>query len=161
MSEPLDQFNQADAPRPQMATCLLRAVLAKSFVEIALVCVVATLAAFSNFSPLLRGAIDVADQGRIAGWAHDPHAPQDTVEVQLFIDDRFIATRRAAEVRADLVRAGVTRHAEHGFTFPLAALGLAPGPHSAQVYAVRNAGAEHKVLLPLARTPPIFIIARD
>lgn len=149
-----------DAP-PNVATRLLRAVVAKSFVEIALVCVAATLAAFSNFSPLLRGAIDVADAARIAGWAHDPHAPEEALEVQLFIDNQFVATQRAAERRDDLVQAGATRHARHGFTFLLTELRLAPGRHSAQVYAVRNAGAEHKVLLPLARSQATFSVARD
>lgn len=161
MSESSEQFNTANLARPQMATRLLRAVLAKSFVEIALVCAVATLAGFANFSPLLRGAIDVADGRRIAGWAHDPAAPAEAIEVQLFIDDQFIATQRAAETRADLVRAGATRHAQHGFTFSLTELRLAPGVHSAQVYAVRNSGANHKVLLPLARTQATFTIARD
>lgn len=161
MSESSDQFNTADLARAQVATQLLHALLAKSFVEIALVCAVATLAAFANFSPLLRGAIDVADGRRIAGWAYDPSAPAEALEVQLFIDDQFIATRRAAEARADLVRAGATRYAQHGFTFSLTELGLAPGTHSAQVYAVRNSGTEHKVLLPLSRRQAIFTIARQ
>jgi hypothetical protein len=161
MSNPIDQFNTDEVTHPHMATRLLRAVLAKSFIEIALVCLVATLAAFSNFSPLLRGAIDVADGTHIAGWAHDPRAPEEAVEVQLFIDDQFVATRRATEARADLVRAGATRHPDHGFTFPLTELRLSPGVHSAQVYAVRNSGTEHKVLLPLARTQATFNIARD
>lgn len=164
MSEPPNQFNvvnRADAARAGTATKLLRAVLAKSFVEIALVCVAATLAAFSNFSPLLRGAIDVADQTRIAGWAHDPRAPEEPLEVQLFIDGRFIATRRADERRDDLVQAGATSQPQHGFSFPLTEHNLPPGVHTAQVYAVRDASAEHKVLLPLARGQATFKVTPD
>ena len=57
------------------ASKLLQAVIAKSFLELLLVCVVASLAAFTTFSPQLRGAIDVADETRIAGWVHDPQSP--------------------------------------------------------------------------------------
>lgn len=161
MSERPDQLKVADAASANVPTRLLRAVLAKSFIEVALVCVAATLAAFSNFSPLLRGAIDVADQTRIAGWAHDPLAPEAPVEVQLFIDGRFIATRRADDWRADLVAAGATRQPRHGFSFPLTEFNLPPGTHTAQVYAVRDASAEHKVLLPLARGQATFKILPD
>ena len=158
MSNWSEQFDEA---RPGVATRLLRAVIAKSFVEIALICVAATLAAFSNFSPLLRGAIDVADQTRIAGWAHDPLAPKETVEVQLFIDGRFVAMQRANERRDDLVLTGATRQPQHGFSFPLNELHLPPGVHTAQVYAVRDAGTAHKMLLPLARSQATFKVARD
>ena len=51
---------------------LLRAVLIKAGLEMALLCVIATVAAFSNFSPLLRGAVDIAEPAKVAGWAYDP-----------------------------------------------------------------------------------------
>src|SRR5262249_7806923 len=82
-------------PASSIPTRLLKAVIAKSFIEIILVCVVATLAAFSTFSPQLRGAIDVAQQTRVAGWASDPESPEDALEVQLFIDERLVASKYA------------------------------------------------------------------
>src|SRR5215813_6846277 len=94
-----DQSNAADST---VATRLLRAVLAKSFVEILLVCLIATLAAFSNFSPMLHGTIDVADQNRIVGWVYDPKSHSETIEVQLFIDGTFVATQMAQLRREDL-----------------------------------------------------------
>ena len=142
-----------------MASKLLRAVIAKSFLEVVLVCVVATLAAFSTFSPQLRGAIDVADQTRIAGWVHDPQSPANALEVQLFIDGKFAATKRADETRNDLVEAGVTSQANHGFNFVLETLHLPEGEYSVQVYAVRAAGA-NKTLLPITTVPQTFRVSR-
>jgi hypothetical protein len=142
-----------------VASKLLRAVMVKSFLEVILGCVVATLAAFSTFSPQLRGAIDVADQTRVAGWVHDPQSPANALEVQLFIDGKFAATKLADEARNDLVEAGVTSQANHGFNFALEPLNLPDGEYSVQVYAVRAAGA-NKTLLPITTTSPTFRVSR-
>jgi hypothetical protein len=143
-------------PESAIAIRLLRAVIAKSFIEILLVCVVATLAAFSNFSPRLRGAIDVADQTRIAGWVYDPASPEEKVEVQLFINGDWVATGKANERRDDLVAAGAARTPDHGFTFPVAPLKLFGGNHTVQVYAVRRASGNNKSLIPLSHNPSHF-----
>ena len=142
------------------ATRLLRAVIAKFFLDLMFICVVASVAAFSNFGPLVRGAIDVADPARVAGWAYDPQAPGERLEVQLFIDGRFAASRRADERRDDLVEAEAAEDAGHGYSFAVAPLGLAPGPHTAQVYAVRRTAGPHQVLLPLAKQPRPFQVDR-
>jgi len=139
---------------------LLKAITAKFFVEIALVCVVATLAAFSTFSPQLRGAIDVASQTRVAGWAIDPNSPDEALEVQLFLDEKLVASKLADDDRIDLVRAGVTPTKNHGFNFDLSAIILAPGSHTAQVYALRRAAGENKILLPIGNQPSVFEISR-
>ena len=141
---------------PELAPKLLRAIIVKSFLEILFVCFLATWAAFTNYSPLLRGALDQADQRRVAGWAHDPQAPTEALEVQLFIDDRFVATRTANERRDDLVRAGATTLPTHGFSFELGDVRLADGEHTVQVYAVRRAAGAHKMLVPLSREPVLF-----
>lgn len=138
------------------ATKLLRAIIAKSFVEVVLVCVVASLAAFSTFSPQLRGAIDVADQARVAGWVNDPRSPEKSLEIQLFIDGKFVASKLADAPRGDLVKAKVTTRPNHGFDFEVGQLNLSPGKHSAQVYAVREAAGESKILLPISALPVTF-----
>lgn len=150
------------SPRAEsrLAARLLRWLIAKSFLDVIFICIVASWAAFSNFSPWLRGAIDAADQTRVAGWAYDPRAPDEALEVQLFIDGRFTAARRADELRDDLVSAGATAGPHHGFTFAIEPLGLAPGRHAAQVYAVRRSAGRSKVLLPLAKYPIIFRVNR-
>lgn len=157
----LDVEEQAQSnTEPTVATKLLRAVIAKTFLEILFICIIVTLAAFKNYSPLLRGAIDVADQTRVSGWAHDPQAPDQPLDVQLFIDDQFIATQTADQRRDDLVRAGATKLPQHGFRFDLASTSLAEGRHAAQVYAVRAAAGTNKMLLPLAKQPVVFEIRR-
>lgn len=138
------------------ATRLLGAVLAKTFVEIAFVCALVAAAAFATFSPLLRGAIDVADAARVAGWAHDPWRPSEAVEVQLYIDGQFAGAGLAGEPRPDLVAAGAARTPNHGFSFDPGT--LAPGRHEAQVFAVRPAPGERRILLPLAPAPVVFHI---
>lgn len=138
------------------AAKLLRAVIAKSFVEVVLVCVVASLAAFSTFSPQLRGAIDVADQTRIAGWVNDPWSPEQSLEVQLFIDGKFVASQLADQPRADLVTAGVTTGPNHGYSFQLQQFNVSSGKHSAQVYAVREAAGASKILIPIVASPVTF-----
>jgi hypothetical protein len=142
------------------ATKRLYAVALKAFLDILFICVVVTYTAFRNYSPLLRGAIDEANQQHVAGWAHDPLAPTESLEVQLFIDGAFIAARRANERRDDLVRAGATRLPLHGYRFDLAQIRLTSGPHTAQVYAVRAAGGGSQMLLPLSRKPLAFHVAR-
>jgi hypothetical protein len=159
---PNAELLNAESPNAEVtvATKLLRAVIAKTFLEILFICVLATLAAFKNYSPLLRGAIDVADQTRVSGWTHDPQMPAEVLEVQLFINDQFIAAQRADQRRDDLVRAGATKLPYHGFRFDLTVLNLAEGRHTAQVYAVRTAAGTHKMLVPLAKQPVLFEVRR-
>ena len=135
---------------------LLKALVAKSFVEIALICVVATLAAFSTFSPQLRGAIDIADRTRVAGWAYNPSAPEEPLETQLFIDGKPVASKLADGRRVDLVESGVTSGPNHGFDFDLTKINLSPGRHTAQVYVLRQAAGGNKILLPIAKQPSVF-----
>ncbi len=151
---------QSAESRPSVATRLLHAIIAKSFIEIGLVCVVVTLAAFSTFSPQLRGAIDVADQTRVAGWIHDPQTPGVSLEAQLFIDGKLAAAELADGERPDLVESGVTTKSGHGFDFDLAPLNLPPGRHTAQVYALRRAAGANKILLPVAKQPSVFEVSR-
>jgi len=139
-----------------IASRLLRAVIAKSFIEILFVCAIATFAAFSNFSPLLRGAIDEAGQTGISGWVHDPLSPLEAIEVQLFIDGKFVASKPADEKRYDLVEARATTQPNHGFTFKLDLLNLTEGTHVAQVYALREGSAGNKVLIPILKNPQTF-----
>lgn len=147
-------------PADNLATRLLRAVLVKAGLELSFLCVIATVAAFHNSSPLLHGAIDEANQMHVAGWAYDPLTPKAVLEVQLFIDDRFIRTMRADAPRPDLVTAGVTKMAAHGFELELKDVVLAAGKHTAQVYALRNAAGKNKALIPLSKEPITFQVKR-
>src|SRR5262245_26325886 len=126
-------------PDSSVPSRLLKAIVAKSLIEIILVCAVATFTAFSSFSPRLRGAIEVANQTRVAGWVVAPEAPEAVIEVQLFVDDKLLASKIADETRGELIRYGIASTPNHGFTFDLTRTRLAPGRHTAQVYALRSA----------------------
>ena len=139
---------------------LLYAVLAKTFLEIALLCVAASVATFASFHPGVRGAIDVVDGGQVAGWAYDPDTPLTPVEVQLFIDGRFYAAQTADRPRPDLVRAGATVKPTHGFEFPLSSFLPARGRHTVEVFVRRMALGGHQTLIPLTNREKSFWLER-
>ena len=134
-----------------VATKLLKAILAKAGLEFLVILIAISLAAYSHLNPPIRGAIDVADATRIAGWAYDPREPNARVDVQLFINEQLVASRRADERREDLVTAGAAANALHGFTFAVPELRLATGKHRVTVYAVRAGAGNNKSLLALTK----------
>ncbi len=142
------QPSQAES---SIATRVLKAILAKAGLEFLIILIAISLAAYSHLNPPMRGAIDVADAIRVAGWAYDPRDPKARLEVQLFIDGQWITTRRADEQRDDLVKAGAAADALHGFTFPLPTLQLPRGKHQVTVYALRAGGGNNKALLALTK----------
>jgi len=145
-----------DQPNSPVPSRLLKAIVAKSAIEIILVCVVATLAAFSTYNPRLRGAVDVANQRRVYGWVLAPEAPDVVIEVQLFIDEKLVASQLANEQRNDLLRYHLASNPYHGFYFDLNRIKPAPGLHTAQVYALRHASNANKILSPIAKQPIVF-----
>jgi len=125
---------------------LLKGVAAKLFVDLIVVCVIVSLAAFSQSSPLVRGRVDVADGHRVAGWVYDPRSPNEGIEVQLFVDGRFAQTKVANEYRPDLTEARAAPGPNHGFSFDLS---LPSGPHRMEVFVLRPGIGGSKVLRPL------------
>lgn len=110
----------------------------------ALVCV--TLAAgawavwveYDSFPPHFRGFSEVTRGGEVAGWAVDASRPGARVEVELYVDGRFVAHGVATLPRPDVVAAGRAADPDCGYRFPLPA--LAPGAHEARVYALHAPG---------------------
>ncbi|MBX3280362.1 MAG: hypothetical protein KF868_20385 [Acidobacteria bacterium] len=155
-TETADTAQQRNAAHASStAARLCSAIVVKSVLEILFVCALVAVAAFVNLHPLVRGAIDIADASRVAGWACDPRSPGEAIEVQLFIDGEFVSARRADEPRPDLVESGAAENPNHGFTFHLAP--LSPGMHSVQVFAVRPSFGRSLTLLPLASSPITFV----
>lgn len=111
----------------------------------ALVCV--TLAAgawvvwveYSWFPPHFRGFGEVTRQGEVAGWAVDASRPGARVEVELYVDGRFVAHGVATLPRPDVVAAGRATDPDCGYRFALPI--LAAGPHEARVYALHAPGS--------------------
>jgi hypothetical protein len=120
-------------------TRLARALIAKSIIEALFVVALAVYFSYTNINPFFRGAIDVADARTIEGWAVNEVAPDERVEVYLYIDDHFAGRRIAGAPRADVQAAGRSRDAYHGFFF--ATPPLPPGRvYRARVYAMHVAG---------------------
>ncbi len=130
---------------------MLKALLAKAGIEIFVVMAAISFAAYSHLNPPIRGAIDIADPTRIAGWAYDPRAPEDRLPVQLFVDGKFVAEKLADERRDDLISAGAAANALHGFSFLVSELKLTKGVHSVNVYALRAGGGRNKSLLSITK----------
>jgi hypothetical protein len=136
---------------------LLKGVAAKLFVDLIVVCVIVSLTAFSQSSPLVRGRVDVANGQRVAGWVYDPRSPDQGIEVQLFVDGRFAQTKVANEYRPDLTRLG-RAGPNHGFSFDLS---LPSGPHRMEVFVVRPGIAGSKVLRPYCNSPSLAAYMLD
>jgi hypothetical protein len=106
------------------------------------------------FAPNLRGELDEADAQRVAGWAVDHSTPGAHVEVQLYIDGNFVASRKADAARPDVLAAGLAEDDLHGYVFDTPP--LAPGQHVAQVYAVHESGQGARRTMQLVGKPLRF-----
>jgi ELWxxDGT repeat protein len=75
----------------------------------------------------LRGFVDAASAGLIAGWAQNPDYPEAPVCLDIYADGRMIGQVLANAYREDLEQAGIGS-GRHGFEFtPPRALGMSSG----------------------------------
>ncbi|MBC7930462.1 MAG: hypothetical protein H7Z38_07815 [Rubrivivax sp.] len=122
----------APATRRRLTTLVVAKIILDLFF-------VAGLAVYSHsvaFNPFFRGSLDYADGRSVRGWVVDRARPGEAVEVQLYIDDRFVAAGIANEPRPDVSAKGFAEDEQHGFVF-----NLEPelyGEHQARVYAVHS-----------------------
>ena len=131
----------------------------------ALVCV--TLAAgayavwveYSSFPPHFRGFGEVTRKGEVAGWAVDASRPGTRIEVELYVDGRFVAHDVALLPRPDVVTAGRASDPDCGYRFPLPT--LAAGPHEARVYALHALGPADRRTLKQLGDPLRFDTGAD
>ena len=113
---------------------LIHLLISKSIAEALLVAAIAIGFYFATSNPDLRGVLDVANAETVNGWAVDEARPWTRVEVQLFIDNEFVADKNAAEFRPDVHSAKRAEDDWHGFVF--ATPPLVAGEHEARVYAL-------------------------
>ncbi len=141
-----DQMTPAANNRPWFTRQrLVQFLLGKSVVEALLVTVLGVSFYLVVSNPHLRGWLDQADSHAIAGWVVDEKSAGTRVEVQLFIDDRFIESGFANAFRPDVHASQRAGDDWHGFVFKTPP--LAPGTHEARVYAIhRGASAERRTL---------------
>jgi hypothetical protein len=141
-------------PSPSPAR-LTRYLIAKSIIEALLIAALAVGFYLTAFNPFFRGSVDGADSRHVSGWALNEHAPELRVEVQLYIDGRFAASRRADLSRADVKAAGRAPDEWHGFSFDTPPLDR--GEHEARVYVVHESGAGKRRTLQLIGKPIRFM----
>ncbi|HEX8098560.1 MAG TPA: hypothetical protein VF507_11005 [Pyrinomonadaceae bacterium] len=124
--------------KPRHLARLTHYLIAKSVIEALLVSALAVGFYLTAFAPYLRGEVDEANARRVGGWAVDQAEPHARVEVQLYLDGRFAASRAADQSRPDVRDARFAEDEWHGFVFDTP--DLSPGEHEAAVYAVHASG---------------------
>ena len=134
---------------------LLRLLIWKSIAETLFVAVLAVGFFFTTFPPYFHG-FGEATPDTISGWAVNNRLPWDRVEVQLFIDDQFVASGLANLSRPDVQKAGWAQDEWHGFSFPVSKLSV--GIHEASVYAVHESGGGIRRTLQLLGYPIRFSV---
>ena len=135
---------------------LIHLLISKSIAEALLVAAIAIGFYFATSNPDLRGVLDVANAETVNGWAVDEARPWTRVEVQLFIDNEFVADKTAAEFRPDVHNAKRAADDWHGFVF--ATPPLPAGEHEARVYALLPNAAGSRRTLQLIGKPFRFLI---
>jgi hypothetical protein len=73
----------------------------------------------------------------------DDADPWRRVEVQLFIDGKFVGTQVAQLSRPDVVAAGWAKDEWHGYSFVVNDLG--EGLHEARIYALHRSGERYSL----------------
>jgi hypothetical protein len=134
---------------------LTRTLIVKSILDVVLLGALSLGYYYTAFDPYIRGSLDEAGQEWIRGWVLDLSNRDQHVEVQLFIDGRFIDSRQSDFPHPQLVALGLARDEKHGFLFftpPLEA-----GLHEARVYAVHAASDGERRTLQQVGKPLTFV----
>jgi hypothetical protein len=113
---------------------LIHVLIAKSIIETLFVSALVVVY-FLDVFPHFHGWGEATPQA-ISGWAVNSRNPAERVEVQLFVDDRFVARAVASQSRAEVVMGGWATDRWHGFTIPVSA--IESGYHEGRVYAVHG-----------------------
>ncbi|MEN3328502.1 MAG: hypothetical protein V7638_3309 [Acidobacteriota bacterium] len=122
-----------------MAKKLVNLLLAKSIIETIFVGALAVVVYTKLFPPTFHGWGEAVVESRsISGWAVDNADPWRRVEVQMFVDGKFVGTQVAQLSRPDVVAAGWAKDEWHGYNFVMNGLGA--GMHEARVYALHKQG---------------------
>ena len=125
---------------------LVNLIIAKSILETVLVGTIAVVVYTRVFPPTFHGWGEAVVEARsISGWVIDDADPWRRVEVQLFIDGKFVGTQVAQLSRPDVLSAGWGKDEWHGYSFVVN--GLGEGMHEAKVYALHQSGEKYTLQL--------------
>jgi hypothetical protein len=131
------------------STSLVHVLIGKSIAETLLIGALAVFTLMTILPPYFHGWSEMSG-GRLSGWVVNDAAPWDRVEVQVFVDGKFVATKLADEPRPDVLAAGWSKDQWHGYTFDLRP-GL--GEHDIRVYALHASGGGARKSLQLVGDP--------
>jgi hypothetical protein len=145
-----------EEPAPETVARLVRALLLKSLLEILILCLALGIAGFKYFNPTIRGEITQTDAVSVRGWAANPLAPRDPIQLELVIDGRLTARMIAQEVQAEHAVSELLRRGEHPFQFSFQR--LPAGTHSVQVYAVQTTPGRTLSLVPITPRSQTLIL---
>ena len=135
---PAPAASLAASARRRLAALLL----AKLTLDLLFVGALAVYAHAVSFHPFFSGSLDSADATSVRGWVVDRARPESAVEVQLYVDGKFVADGFADQPRPDVSARGYASDERHGFVFnfdPPPA-----GEHVARVYAVYPSRADSR-----------------
>ena len=125
---------------------LTNVLIGKAIFEILLVGAIAVASYISMFPPTFHGWGEAVVESRsISGWVVDDADPWRRVEVQLFVDGKFVGTTVAQLSRPDVMTAGWSKDEWHGYEFVVT--GLTEGMHEAKVYALHRSGERYTLQL--------------
>jgi len=139
---------------------LVNVLIAKSILETVFVGAVAIVVYLTAFPPFFQGWGEaVIETQSIHGWVVNYARPWDRVEVELYVDGRFLDRDLATHNRPDIMTAGWSIDGYHGYGFALPK--MEPGNHEARVYAVHGSGNGERYTLQLVGDPIKFRIRND
>jgi len=134
---------------------LINVLIAKGIIEALFVGAIAVGFHLTAFPPTFHGWGEAVYSSRsIVGWAVNDASPWERVEVQLFVDGKFVGTQAANVSRPDVKTAGWAKDEWHGYGFQLGEVSV--GSHEARVYAVHPSGNGERYTLQLLGDPIVF-----
>ena len=136
---------------------LVHVLIAKSIIETLFVSILVVVY-FLDVFPHFHGWGEVTPHA-ISGWAVNSRNPAERVEVQLFVDNKFVARAVANQSRPQVVTGGWAADEWHGFAMPVSAMSL--GDHEARVYALHESGRGARKTLQLVGHAFRFQVGAD
>ncbi|MBA2341479.1 MAG: hypothetical protein H0V88_13900 [Pyrinomonadaceae bacterium] len=139
-------------PRPRNNLAFL--IIAKALIETLFVVSLVLSFHYRAFNTRFSGRITEVNGRKVTGWVFDEGAPSKPIEVQLYLNDQFVASRIADHQRRDSVNTGDAVEDAHEFEFDLSSKPV--GEYEARVYVVQESGGGARRTLQTLHDPVRF-----